>query len=220
MSVSWKIDTSKLAQGVQDGINALLSPLPYDYVIVSGWRSAAAQNALYQQGRDSNGNVINKAAVVTNAKAGQSAHSPPGGGPALAVDAQLIVNGQAVWDPNHPGWVAYDAAADASPLFKSGRTFDLAGGDYDHIEVRNWRLFINQPIQVDVTATGAGSGASSADGTSGPVLSGPLPVSTPEDEAVNIDTGSSTSFVVDAGMVVAVAAVMALIILVRRRSGA
>lgn len=55
-----------------------------DCSIICGERTEKEQNDLYAKGRDKNGNIINRAEVVTNAKFGESTHNES---PSLAVDA-------------------------------------------------------------------------------------------------------------------------------------
>lgn len=60
--------------------------------VIQGLRSWSEQNALYAKGRDANGNVVNKAEVVTNAPGGSSWHNY-----GLAIDC-------APDDPTRPGY--------------------------------------------------------------------------------------------------------------------
>lgn len=72
-----------------------------DVILTCTYRDDEEQNRLYAQGRTTPGRI------VTNAKAGQSAHNaktPQGKPAAKAYDVALIVNGKALWvdDPATP----------------------------------------------------------------------------------------------------------------------
>lgn len=64
-----------------------------DVLVTCTLRSNAEQDALYAQGRTSVGHI------VTNAKAGQSAHQY-----GLALDFVPMVNGKPDWVGSHPIW--------------------------------------------------------------------------------------------------------------------
>lgn len=106
----------------QDVIN-LLTPSEYHWAIVFGYRTLAQQDVLYQA--HLNGGPL-------AAPPGHSAHNF-----GLAVDVQLLVNGQQDWNTDHPGWQWLFAAVLAAPRLHSGRSF----GDDDHIEKVDWRQF-------------------------------------------------------------------------------
>lgn len=71
-----------------------------DILITCTYRSNYEQDELYKQGRSKAG------AIVTRAKAGQSAHNfVINGKPAAkAFDIVPLVDGKAVWDAKHPHW--------------------------------------------------------------------------------------------------------------------
>jgi peptidoglycan L-alanyl-D-glutamate endopeptidase CwlK len=71
-----------------------------DVLITCTYRSNAEQDALYAQGRTTPGRI------VTNAKAGQSAHNfTLNGQPAAkAFDVVPLVDGKPQWDASHPAW--------------------------------------------------------------------------------------------------------------------
>lgn len=71
-----------------------------DILITCTWRSGAEQDRLYAQGRTAPG------AIVTRARAGQSAHNATlNGQPAArAFDIVPLVDGKPVWDASHPAW--------------------------------------------------------------------------------------------------------------------
>src|ERR1019366_7994694 len=62
-----------------------------------GLRTWAEQQSLWQEGRDGNGNVIDDAKVVTNARPGYSWHNF-----GLAVDVCPFDNGIPDWNRAHP----------------------------------------------------------------------------------------------------------------------
>lgn len=72
-----------------------------DVLITCTYRSNAEQDSLYAQGRNGD-----KRPVVTNAKAGQSAHNfILNGKPASkAFDFVPVDNGKLCWDAKHPYW--------------------------------------------------------------------------------------------------------------------
>lgn len=80
-----------LAQADEQGI---------DVLITCTYRSNAEQTALYAQGRTAPGRI------VTNAKAGQSAHNftLDGKPAAKAFDVVPLVDGKPQWDARHPAW--------------------------------------------------------------------------------------------------------------------
>lgn len=73
-----RIDKSKLYPPFAIKLEQLIEnclKLGVSYWVLSGFRDWAEQNALYAQGRDKTGKVIDKKKVVTNAKGGQSNHN-------------------------------------------------------------------------------------------------------------------------------------------------
>ena len=72
-----------------------------DYILTCTYRSGEEQDELYAQGR------TKKGAIVTNAKAGQSAHNfKIGNAPAAkAFDIVPLEAGKAIWRASHPSWV-------------------------------------------------------------------------------------------------------------------
>ena len=64
-----------------------------DLLVTSTYRDAESQQALYNQGRTTEGKI------VTNAKPGDSWHNWR-----CAVDVVPLVNGKAVWDTSNPVW--------------------------------------------------------------------------------------------------------------------
>jgi hypothetical protein len=68
--------------------------------VAQGLRTWKDQDGLWLKGRDAEGNVINKAQVVTNARGGESWHNF-----GLAVDCYPEnVAGMIDWNPAHPQW--------------------------------------------------------------------------------------------------------------------
>lgn len=101
-----------------DKIRALavnLSAAGLEIRVVQGLRSWATQDALFAQGRDANGNVIDKSKVVTNARGGYSWHNF-----GLAVDCAPdnpnIPGFQIDWNAGHPQWKQMEAAGVALGL--------------------------------------------------------------------------------------------------------
>lgn len=90
--------------------------------VVQGIRTWAEQDALYSKGRDADGHVIDKAAVVTNCRGGMSYHNF-----GLAVDCVPSVYGPSQpfdpdWNNSHPVWQKMIAAGEQVGL-NSGATW-------------------------------------------------------------------------------------------------
>lgn len=120
---------SKLDPAVQPKVRQLLqieASKGRDLLADSGFRTAAEQNALWQEGRDANGKIIGP--VVTNAKAGQSTHCY-----GCAVDLVPVgPNGTLEWG-NESMLAA--VAVDAKQLgFAWGGDWSTFKGDYGHFE--------------------------------------------------------------------------------------
>ena len=72
----------------------------YNFHVYCGIRSYEEQEALYNKGRDADGNIVSSDDVVTNAKPGSSWHNF-----GLAVDlVRINSKGNWVWDYSTPGW--------------------------------------------------------------------------------------------------------------------
>ncbi len=90
--------------------------------ITFGLRTFDEQSALYNKGRDENGNTVDKSKIVTNAKAGQSYHNY-----GLAFDIVEIKDGKAIW--SNDNW---------DKIGEIGKGFGFEwGGD--------WTSFIDRP---------------------------------------------------------------------------
>lgn len=74
--------------------------------VAQGLRTIEEQDALFAKGRDAEGNVINKAQVVTNARGGHSWHNF-----GLAVDCYPVdkTSNGVDWNPQHPDWKRMEA---------------------------------------------------------------------------------------------------------------
>jgi peptidoglycan L-alanyl-D-glutamate endopeptidase CwlK len=73
-----RIDTSKIYPQLMIKLEKLIENClkrGVAYYAISGFRSWEEQDALYAQGRDKAGKVVDKSKVVTNAKGGQSNHN-------------------------------------------------------------------------------------------------------------------------------------------------
>jgi len=98
------------------------------WIITAGRRTMAEQEALYNQGRSTPGNI------VTKAPAGSSAHNF-----GLAVDLVSIKeNGDADWSDNYEGWkqladLAVEMGLTAGMYFKSLT-------DRPHVEDKSWKI--------------------------------------------------------------------------------
>ncbi len=95
-------------------------------------RPNAEQTLLYAIGRTKSGNV------VTNAKAGESAHNPDAFGKAAAYDCCPMILGKPMWDANHPSWRIVGACGEEAGLVWAGRwTGKLK--ESAHFQDPNWR---------------------------------------------------------------------------------
>jgi len=78
-------------------------------------RSNQEQDALYAIGRTLPGKI------VTNARAGQSAHNPNNEGYASAYDCCPMIGGKPMWDSKHPLWAIVGRCGEEAGLVWSGR---------------------------------------------------------------------------------------------------
>ena len=83
---------------------------------------------LYEQGRTKPGKI------VTNAKAGESAHNW-----GLAFDGAPLLGGKIDWDPENPIWTRYGQVATESGLEWAGNWVSFK--EYPHIQLPNWEQF-------------------------------------------------------------------------------
>lgn len=91
---------------------------------VQGLRSWAQQAALYAQGRDSDGYIVDLKKVVTHAKPGTSWHNF-----GLAVDVAPFDSGVPDWNSSHPAW---------KRIVQVGESVGLVSGS-------TWRTFPDWP---------------------------------------------------------------------------
>lgn len=99
-----------------------------DHIITCTVRSPAEQDALYAQGRTTPGRI------VTNAKAGQSAHQY-----GLALNFVVMVNGKPDWTGDDPLWNKAISLAQVRGL-QSLRPMESA-----HLQHPNWKLIAGVP---------------------------------------------------------------------------
>jgi peptidoglycan LD-endopeptidase CwlK len=85
--------------------------------VVQSLRSWAEQAALYAEGRDADGNIVDKSKVVTDAKPGTSWHNY-----GLAVDVAPFDSGIPDWNVSHPAWGRIVAVGESCGL-QSGSTW-------------------------------------------------------------------------------------------------
>lgn len=78
-------------------------------------RSNVEQDALYAIGRTVPGKI------VTNARAGQSAHNPDAEGYAHAYDCCPMIAGKPMWDARHPAWATVIKCGEEAGLVASAR---------------------------------------------------------------------------------------------------
>ncbi len=89
--------------------------------VFEGLRSIERQNALYSQGRDAQGNVVDKSKIVTNVKGGSSYHN-------YGVAVDVVFHGNQPWGEQH----------DWEGLGKSGEEAGLEWGG-------RWTSFVDRP---------------------------------------------------------------------------
>lgn len=101
-----------------------------DVLIYCTVRTFQEQDMLYAEGRTKPGKII------TNAKAGQSAHNY-----GMAFDGAPLVGGRIAWD-DHPHWVLYGQVAAEVGLEWAGTWVSFK--EYPHIQLPNWKQFVSQ----------------------------------------------------------------------------
>jgi D-alanyl-D-alanine carboxypeptidase. len=99
-----------------------------DPLVTCTLRSNEEQDALYAQGRTKPGKV------VTNARAGQSAHNY-----GLALDFVPMVGGKPIWDAKHPHWAIAGNLAPQHGLEWAGTWTRFR--EFPHIQVPNWKAY-------------------------------------------------------------------------------
>lgn len=122
MSLIWKCSEDGLEPQFKSDVVELLISSEYEWHIMYGYRTIELQTKLYE---------AHLKGGPLAAPPGKSAHNF-----GLAVDVQLIVDGDAEWKLAHPGWVWLFAAILPTPRLHSGKSF----GDADHIERVDWKL--------------------------------------------------------------------------------
>lgn len=112
-----------IALCAQDGVELL---------IYCTKRDNKEQEELYAIGRTKPGKI------VTNARAGESAHNPNANGKAAAYDCCPMVGGKPLWDAKHPAWAVVGKRGEEAGLVWSGRwTGKLK--ETAHFQNPNWR---------------------------------------------------------------------------------
>lgn len=96
-----------------------------DVLIYCTYRSRTEQDELYAQGRTIPGKI------VTNARAGQSAHNF-----GLAFDGAPLVHGRIAWD-DHEAWTTYGHVAAAVGLEWAGTWPSFK--EFPHVQHPNWK---------------------------------------------------------------------------------
>lgn len=95
--------------------------------LYSGLRSFSEQDALYSLGRDAAGKVIDKKAIVTNAKGGESYHNYGLAGDIVFRDSK----GNWTWDVKSVLWKKLGAIGESTGLYYGGN-FHMV--DVDHFQ--------------------------------------------------------------------------------------
>ena len=103
-----------------------------DLLIYCTLRQNQEQDELYKIGRSLPGKI------VTNARAGESAHNPDKDGKAHAYDCCPLIGGKPMWDANHPSWRIVGECGEEAGLVWSGRwTGKLK--ETAHFQDANWK---------------------------------------------------------------------------------
>jgi peptidoglycan L-alanyl-D-glutamate endopeptidase CwlK len=99
-------------------------------------RSNEEQTALYDSGRTAKGKI------VTNARAGESAHNPDKDGYAHAYDCCPMVSGKPIWDTSDPKWAIVGKCGEEAGLSWSGRWTGKMK-EMAHFEDTKWKKEVN-----------------------------------------------------------------------------
>ena len=86
-----------------------------DLLVYCTLRPNAEQSEIYAVGRTKPGKIL------TNARAGESAHNPDDQGKASAYDAVPMLGGKPQWDSKSPLWAVAGACGEEAGLIWSGR---------------------------------------------------------------------------------------------------
>lgn len=100
-----------------------------DMIVTSAWRSSIEQAALYAQGRSAPG------PIVTNAKAGQSAHNF-----GFAIDVVPLINGKCDWQCHDLVWQEIGKIGRSCGLEWYGAP-EAKFPEYPHFQLPNWESF-------------------------------------------------------------------------------
>lgn len=92
--------------------------------VTQGLRSWSDQAAIWDQGRDASGNIVDRSKVVTFARPGYSWHQF---GLAIDLVPEDVTPGQPDWDATHPSWAKMIAVGE-SVGFYSGSHFAVVKG--------------------------------------------------------------------------------------------
>src|SRR5882672_4289681 len=101
-------------------LDSILAPQGVNIRVIQSLRPYSVQMALWRQGRDAAGNVVDRSKVVTNAKPGQSWHTY-----GCAVDVAPFYGGVPDWNVQHPVWKQIEQAGESLGLVSGAewRTF-------------------------------------------------------------------------------------------------
>lgn len=156
-----KIDQGMIHPGLVSRINLVHAKMAEWGVPVkaySGSRTFAEQNELFAKGRDSKGKVVEKNAIVTNARGGESPHNY-----CLAVDQAFLLDpdnpkGRVRWSHKIKKFHFWEKLEKA--LFETDQELD-AGAEWDGVDYEwggRWRFRDCPHIQVRTTLTELKSG--------------------------------------------------------------
>jgi len=95
-------------------------------------RDNKEQDELYAIGRTAKGKI------VTNARAGQSAHNPDKDGKSSAYDCCPMISGKPMWDSKHPSWAIVIKNGELAGMLASAR-WSGSLKEQAHFQSPSWR---------------------------------------------------------------------------------
>jgi peptidoglycan L-alanyl-D-glutamate endopeptidase CwlK len=140
-------DSSHLHIPLRERVDRLIFTMDrigFIVMVTDGWRSRADQEEFWKQGRDRDGNIIDKRRVVTYARPGTSAHEvmryDADGTPfpcAMAVDLAFVRNGAPTWAEDMPWGVLGTVATEICGLEWGGNFKNFK--DKPHVQMPSWK---------------------------------------------------------------------------------
>jgi peptidoglycan L-alanyl-D-glutamate endopeptidase CwlK len=107
----------------------MLESLGFTIRVDQGLRTWPQQEALWDLGRDEQGNIVELSKVVTHARPGESYHNY-----GLALDFVPMENGDPIWDRTHPAYAKTIEVAESMGLV-SGSHWPEPKTDFPHLQL-------------------------------------------------------------------------------------